>query len=635
VSAPSAKQRGHVQAAFVEGVTALLRRALTERFGFRLTVDGKGGDGLAELLDDDGVVMMSHRLAGVQLALPLGAPTTAPSTPPTAPSTPPAAPPAPAVTAHEPPAPLDVTHALTPDGAVHQGDDTERLAPIAVPPIAVPPIAPAGRVLRAGDAVHAPDGSTWIVRAIEGDAVHVSLDGATDGLPDEATVARDAITLDAADLWRVAAVPVIPEAPTPGVSQVSDGHPAGVSETPEAPTPQAAEKQWTLFSIEVPDTHDHAQAWAHVKGLAWCCGGYLNWGIEGGASRRGRHRMVAIVPRSYAVELLDLCNDARLTPDMLDVDHGDSLLRVGSRVRRESGVPWLVASIDRTTQRATLECDGATIAPDVAEIEPTTDGSGDFVLVPLAPTPSKTPARVVPKVGCAVSFEGRDCTLSRLDDDGFTLRLPDGTARRLERELLTWDAASTRFVAVDAYKGIAKSSKRPAPKANPPKIPEGCVELRVSARDFPKHRKGLLALSMKPLDGVWKRVGDVMAAVVNVEGMSARRVLSYCNGADVKLAIEGRPSDVAKINGGAAAEAAPEPPANALPRATRATLRVDQLVRVASGSAGINGVPVSLAGESVVVVKLGPKLAKVYCRKLGRSYSVPFDALELLDGGAS
>jgi hypothetical protein len=71
MSAPSAKQRGHVQAAFVESVTALLRHALTERFRFRLTVDGKKSDGLAELLDDDGVVMMSHRLAGVQLALPV------------------------------------------------------------------------------------------------------------------------------------------------------------------------------------------------------------------------------------------------------------------------------------------------------------------------------------------------------------------------------------------------------------------------------------------------------------------------------------------------------------------------------------------------------------------------------------
>lgn len=318
MSAPSAKQRTHARDAFEEGAIALFRKAVSQRLGFRMSVDARGGDGLAELLDDEGVTLSSCRLAGVRLALPLGAPASSavPTIPaPTVePSQPPPTPPAlPKACAH---AWERIPSGATEDYAyscwechtvVDRLDDAfaaideryRRNVLFEATPV-IPPIAPADRVLRAGDAVHAPDGSTWIVRAIEGDAVYLSLDGATDGLPDEATVARDAITLDAADLWRVAAVPVIPEAPAPGVSQVSDGHLAGVSETPDG-DPQKS--PWTLFSVEVPDTHENAQAWAHVKGLAWVCGGYLLWHIEGGASRRGRHRMVAIVPRDKAVEL--------------------------------------------------------------------------------------------------------------------------------------------------------------------------------------------------------------------------------------------------------------------------------------------------------------------------------------------
>lgn len=602
MSAPSAKQRGHVQAAFVEGVTALLRRALTERFGFRLTVDGKGGDGLAELLDDDGVVMMSHRLAGVQLALPLGAP--ASSAVQTIP--------APAVEASQPPPtppapPKACAHAWEriPSGAtedyayscwechtvVGRLDDAfaaideryRRNVLFEATPV-IPPIAPAGRILRAGDAVHAPDGSTWVVRAIEGDAVYLSLDGATDGLPDEATVARDAITLDAADLWRVAAVPVIPEALAPGVSQVSDGHLAGVSETPDG-DPQKS--PWTLFSVEVHEREASPVLWAMQKGLRWALGGVVFWSIEGGASKRAHQRMVTIVPRERAEELLGLCDDARLTPDMRDVGYGGGLLGLRSVVRDDTGgAAWSVTAIDRAMQRVELARDEGREKRSVSLVwlDKSYDGTGDFVLMSKDPTP-------------------KDPT-------------PKGDAKRPKK----------------AAKGVT------APKATPSKIPLGSVELRVSAKDLSKHRKGLLSLAKQPLGGLWKVTGDTASAVVSVGSLSARRVLSYCNHNNIKLQVEGAPADVA-----AAMErkdsSESETPAEAFlarpPRATRATLRVDQLVRVASGSAGINGVPVSLAGESVTVVKIGPKLVRVFSRKLGRSYSVLPGDLELLGGGAS
>lgn len=855
MSAPSAKQRAHARDAFEEGAIALFRKAISQRFGFRMEVDGQGGDGVAELLDDDGRVMSSCRLAGVQLALPLASTTeTAPTTSApaveviatcrdapiylgercacgveipfpadqcpacvarnrsgAAPDTPTPVVAVGATTAEAVPAPwfiepgdvlcvggrivvvegvdaegfawrgyekidgtsdtgpvgrtlwaviedvspkgivtlktaapLDVTHALTPDGTVHLGDDTERLAPV------IPPIAPPGRTLRPGDLVFAGARGMWLVLRIEGDTIvlvdaHYHEKGITN--PDETRVSRASITLDAADLWQIDAAPApLCDGCGWGVSQVSDGHPVGVSQTPESPMDKPAESLWTLFSVEVPDTHANPMAWAHVKGLAWCCGGYLNWHIEGGASRRGRHRMVAIVPRERAVELLDLCNKSQLTPDMLDVDYGDSLLRAGSRVRRERGTPWLVTAVDRNDQRAHLECDGATIAPDIAEIETTTDGSGDFVLVPLSTALSKasTPKRDV------------------------------------------------------------KPSTKKAAKTSPPKpTPAGFVELRVPSAIFAKHRKGLLDLAKQPLGGCWKARGEWTCATVSVGGASSVRVLRYCNRQHIELKIEGSPADIVRaMESGREPDEAPvteapltlptsgtrtddgfelfadrgavpwkkhakkgrygllrhwidgriellatgateaevrkhdrsdlmapgvtevvvvgrdghrlgsssrghdayavpgrwtvvassergylrwqgddETEARAaleracavpdgivvvlvgpdgkekverrdgaqsrrevaedaarderLPRATRATLRVDQLVRVASSAAGIAGVPVSLAGETVAVVKLGPKLAKVYCRKLGRSYSVPFDALELLGGGAS
>ena len=81
-----------------------------------------------------------------------------------------------------------------------------------VPPLAVDPMAPGVRVLRVGDLVFAPDRATWAVGDIERTADHgvegeiVRLDLGTRC----AVVDRTEITLDTADLWECAKLPVIP-----------------------------------------------------------------------------------------------------------------------------------------------------------------------------------------------------------------------------------------------------------------------------------------------------------------------------------------------------------------------------------------------------------------------------------------
>lgn len=513
----------------------------------------------------------------------------------------------------------------------------------------------------------------------------------------------------------------------------------------------------------MPEREDEPRSWALRKGLAWCCGGFLIWSIEGGASKRGKHRMVAIVPSRNAHELLDLIDDASMVVTMVDLHYGDTLLRVGSFVRRDDGWRWPVTAIDRTTRMVTLERNGATVSVELGAIETTSDGTGDFEIVSTAPT------------------KRRD------------------------------------------VKPEKPSKKSSAPKAKTPSVPPGSVELRVPADVYSKHRKGLLDLAKQPLGGCWKVAGKTASVIVSTGSRNARRVLSYCNSKGIKLAIEGAPIDVAnamgpdaeKLDDEPAPQVATEAPAPAttpvleeplgapnfsgedvdgfelfadsarpewkkhakrgrysihwryidgrtelratreteaegrafgglsnlrpgvtetvllgpdggflagssrghdafswpgywsavastergylrclnvneatvreaferlcavpdaimvvltdpagkkcderngpahlrsvaeddardraaqLPRAVLAELKIDQAVRVAPGSAGINGVPVSLAGETCVVVKIGPKKVTVYCRKLGRSYAVPADSLEVLPvvgGGAA
>lgn len=81
-----------------------------------------------------------------------------------------------------------------------------------VPPLAVDPMAPGFRVLRVGDLVFAPDRATWAVGDIERTEDHdvegeiVRLDLGTRCV----VVDRAEITLDTADLWECAKLPVIP-----------------------------------------------------------------------------------------------------------------------------------------------------------------------------------------------------------------------------------------------------------------------------------------------------------------------------------------------------------------------------------------------------------------------------------------
>ncbi len=46
--------------------------------------------------------------------------------------------------------------------------------------------------------------------------------------------------------------------------------------------------------------------------------------------------------------------------------------------------------------------------------------------------------------------------------------------------------------------------------------------------------------------------------------------------------------------------------------------------------AGISGVPVTLAGEPVTVMSVGPKRVKVRTDGEGRTHSIPIAAVELL-----
>lgn len=63
---------------------------------------------------------------------------------------------------------------------------------------------------------------------------------------------------------------------------------------------------------------------------------------------------------------------------------------------------------------------------------------------------------------------------------------------------------------------------------------------------------------------------------------------------------------------------------------TAESLRGVQRVRVRPGYAGISGVPVTLAGEPVTVMSVGPKRVKVRTDGEGRTHSIPFAAVELL-----
>lgn len=662
----------------------------------------------------------------------------------------------------------------------------EQLAPVDVPAVALPP-----RELSVGAGVHS-DGSTWKVIEIEGDRVSLVLDIGHAHHPEHLVLPRSAITLNSADVWgfeqspawgdashdedgHITGAGLLAEADslirtlaTGGIEalarsvetpaehpadtcEVSGGHPAGVSQTPERVDAAPEGKPWTLFSVEVSDREDEPRSWALRKGLAWCCGGFLIWGIEGGASKRGKHRMVAIVPSERAHELLDLVDDASMVVSMHDLHYGDTLLRVGSFVRREDGWRWPVSAIDRTTRMVLLERNGATVSVELGAIETTSDGTGDFEIV------------------------------------------------------------STKRRDTKPEKPAQKPSKRSsAPKAKAPSVPAGSVELRVDATVYAKHRKGLLDLAKQPLGGCWKVAGKTASVIVSAGTRSAIRVLSYCNHAGIKCEIEGAPIDVANAMGPnapteeeSAPEVATEAPAPItskvitddgfelfkvgdrprwklyakkgrysilrhwidgrvelvatvateaearahdpwsyhvpgvddavicgsdgglvsggsrghdayvvpgrwtsvasskggyfrwvgddetearaaferlraipgvilitlvdpagknrderdgpahlrsvadddardraaqLPRAVLGELKIDQAVRVASGSAGINGVPVSLAGETCVVVKIGPKKVTVYCRKLARSYAVPADSLEVLpvaEGGVA
>jgi hypothetical protein len=145
-------------AVFIEGAIALLRRALTDRLGARVEVDPTGDGTIASLFDVEGNELLTHRLWGAQLTLPLAAPA------------------------------VDATLFEAP----------------AAPPPAADPLAPGHRVMRVGDLVveRRAKGAKrdWIVREITDKGPILQRDDRPDLFE---TVTWAHIDLDAADLWRL------------------------------------------------------------------------------------------------------------------------------------------------------------------------------------------------------------------------------------------------------------------------------------------------------------------------------------------------------------------------------------------------------------------------------------------------
>lgn len=153
-----------------------------------------------------------------------------------------------------------------------------------------------------------------------------------------------------------------------------------------------------LFSVEVHDRHDDGLRWSAEKGLQFILGGFLYWDAEGGASKPGKLRQVAIVPAACEGEMLEELALLSLGSVSHDTDNSDTLLRVSSRVHVDDGAPWSVVTLDRNTYAVTIERDGQskTIA-NPYEIRPRYDGSGEFRLLDSPKPPKAEPEHATPK----------------------------------------------------------------------------------------------------------------------------------------------------------------------------------------------------------------------------------------------
>lgn len=408
-------------AAFVEGAMELLRRALANRLAFRLNVSAQGGDGIAELVDDDGTVLNAHHVAGVQLALPLAA-----AAPAVEPATTAAAP-------VEPSAPKPCvrcggkrsieTRCADPQCGDstwdHECGDGYEPCPDCSPVTsssAGPDKAPSEpAVTTAAAGTSAPTRPTAGDR-ITLDGVEVELLGTDDegfiwrtveGERDEGDTEWKDVEHVEGTAWRTRAIAAL---------GADKGEPGLVEAT----------ETRTLFSVEVSDDRDDPWAWSFAEGMCWVLGGVLLWHIEGGAKRSRFHRMVSIVPNDRATELRSLLDEASIIHTSEVLTSGDTLLRIGSVVRdpASGAAPWMVQSFTRGTQSANLGRGAEMKSVYVSRLRAACDGSDEFEL--YEPPPPRKAKRSKDKP------EKSEKPSAASDDDGtyIGIKVADGKLKK-------------------------------------------------------------------------------------------------------------------------------------------------------------------------------------------------------------
>lgn len=402
-------------AAFVEGSMALLRRALDNRLAFRLDVPANG-DAVAELVDENGTVLNAHRLAGVQLALPLAA----------------AAPVELATTAAapvEPSAPKPCvrcggkrsieTRCADPQCGDstwdHECGDGYEPCPDCSPVTsssAGPDKAPSEPAVTTAAAVTSAPTRPTVGDRITIDDIEVELLGTDDegfiwrtveGERDEGDTEWKDVEHVEGTAWRTRAIAAL---------GADKGEPGLVKAT----------ETRTLFSVEVSDDRDDPWAWSFAEGMCWVLGGVLLWHIEGGAKRSRFHRMVSIVPNDHATELRSLLDEASIIHTSEVLTSGDTLLRIGSVVRdpASGAAPWMVQSFTRGTQSANLGRGAEMKSVYVSRLRAACDGSDEFEL--YEPPPPRKAKRSKDKP------EKSEKSTAVADDDGtyIGIKVADG-----------------------------------------------------------------------------------------------------------------------------------------------------------------------------------------------------------------
>lgn len=210
-----------------------------------------------------------------------------------------------------------------------------------VPPLAVDPMAPGFRIMRVGDLVFAPDRATWEVGEItratdhgaEGEIVRLDLGTRC------VVVDRAEITLDAADLWECAKLPVIPAPITETVrvwvreeewDTLSDEIREEMSE-PIGGSPVEWEGRVGFVTALVPD----AEVRTTLRGMLRACGCKLHEGDDPPAvppkpSKKPRTKKP---PHAPPVEPSTRCETIADVDAMIARDDADAVARESHPIR--------------------------------------------------------------------------------------------------------------------------------------------------------------------------------------------------------------------------------------------------------------------------------------------------------------